>query len=354
MVRVLLINQATIPHFRVPIYSYLHKYLKDYGFEFVVISSGIQSGNPHPVDFQFSEMPLSVFNLANLIVKEKIDIIISWVDLKHLYLFPTYFMAKILGRKMIYWGQGGDLLDRDSKIKKLAYLFEQAICDGIILYAEHLKQYVPSRFHHKVFIANNTLCIDYPGLFGRTKQSVLQEHGIYTKRNIICVGRMQKRKRLDHLVAAHRYMNRPDVGLIFVGPDSEGILKDFDGKNIYKLGPVYGNKKFDLLSAADVYCLPGAVGLSIVDAFHCGLPFITEDGDESAEIMYLKDGVNGYVVPRGNIQEMAHKVQLLLDNDALREKFSAAAIMEIKQNGNIENLCKGFKDALLFVAGNTS
>jgi hypothetical protein len=54
-------------------------------------------------------------------------------------------------------------------------------------------------------------------------------------------------------------MDRADIGLILVGPDPEGILSDIDRQNIYKIGPLYGKEKFDLLSAADVYCLPGAV-----------------------------------------------------------------------------------------------
>ena len=31
--------------------------------------------------------------------------------------------------------------------------------------------------------------------------------------------------------------------------------------------------------ACDVYCIPGAIGLSIVDAQFCGLPVVTEDVD---------------------------------------------------------------------------
>jgi glycosyltransferase involved in cell wall biosynthesis len=255
---------------------------------------------------------------------------------------------------MIYWGQGRDLLDPEGIVKNLAYTAEQSMCAAIILYAEHLKKYVPKRFHKKVFIANNTLKLSYIGLpSGVTRESILAEYGIKTKKNIICVGRMQKRKRLDHLVEALAYMNRSDIGLILVGPDSEGVLEKIEGDNIFKLGPIYGDKKFDLLSSADVYCLPGAVGLSIVDAFHCGLPFVTEEGDESAEIMYLKEGVNGFVVPRGNIPEISKKLLLLLDDDDLRRRFSDTAKREIEENGSMDVFCSGFKKALFYATGQT-
>jgi len=353
MIRVLLIHADKIPHYRVPIYGYLSKYLKDYGFDFIVTSDGIDSGNPHTIEFQYAEMPLSTLSIGRFLYRHQFDVIIDYMELRHLYLFPTYFIAKgLLGQKMIYWGQGRDLLDTETRIKNFAYATEQAMCDAIILYAEHLKKYVPERFHNKVFVANNTLCLNYSGLpSGMTREQVLAQYGIKTKKNIICMGRMQKRKRLDHLAEALSYMNRPDIGLILVGPDPEGVLDTIKGDNVYKLGPIYGDKKFDLLTASDVYCLPGAVGLSIIDAFHCGLPIVTEDGDESAEIMYLKDGVNGFVVPRGSIGEMAQKLKLLLGNDRLRRQFSEAAKREIAENANMDKLCAGFKDALCYVTG---
>jgi len=353
MIRVLLIHAGKIPHYRIPIYSYLSTYLKDYGFSLAVISDGIQSDNPHAVDFEFTAIPLSTSSIAQFIKHHRTDVIIDYMELRHRYLFPTYLVAKMLmGKKMIYWGQGLDLANTNAPIKNFAYAVEQGMCDAIILYAEHLKKYLPKRFHKKTFVANNTLCNEYPGLpTGTTRESVLSQYGIRTKKNIICMGRMQKRKRIDILVETMRYMNRQDIGLILVGPDTDGILDNIEGANIYKLGPIYGDRKFDLLTASNVYCLPGAVGLSIIDAFHCGLPFVTEEGDESAEIMYLKNGVNGFIVSRGNIQEMAEKLLFLIDNDAVRKKFSKEAKTEIHENGSMEKMCTGFRDALCYTTG---
>ena len=353
MVRVLLIHAGIIPHYRVAIYGYLSKYLKERGFDLLVTSDGLQAENPHNAEFNYAQMPLSVLSIAGLILREKIDVIIDYMELRHLYLFPTYLIAKgILGKKVIYWGQGGDLADRGSKIKNLAYGVELALSDAIILYAEHLKKYVPKRFHKKLFVANNTLFFNHSGLrTGVTRENVLSKYGITTRKNIICMGRMQKRKRLEQIAKALEHMERRDIGLILVGPDEEGVLDALQGENIYKLGPIYGEEKFDLLCSADVYCLPGAVGLSIIDAFHCGLPFVTEGGDESAEIMYLKNGVNGFIVERGNTEEMSRKLELLLDNDSIRREFSEAARREIEENGSVERLCAGFSDALRYTSG---
>jgi len=349
MARVLILHGGKIPHYRVQVYGYLSGYLKRHGLELVVTSAAIQKDNPHPIEFEYVEMPLTAWNIGKLVYRKQIDVVIMFVDMRNKYLFPTYAIAKgLLRRKMVWWGQGRDLAAPNARIKNLAYATEQAMCDSIILYAEHLKKYLPKRFHHKTFVANNTLYIGYPGLAPERKASVLAEYGIHTKKNIICVGRLQKRKRIEHLLAVHTHMNRPDIGLILAGPDSDGVLNGANGANVFKIGPIYGNKKYDLLSAADVYCLPGAVGLSIVDAFHCGLPLITEGTYESAEMMYLKDGENGFIVEWNNVEAMAQKVQLLVDNDDLRRKFSDAARQEVARNGSIDKLCSGFRDALLF------
>jgi hypothetical protein len=68
-------------------------------------------------------------------------------------------------------------------------------------------------------------------------------------------------------------------------------------------------------------------------------------------MMYLKDGENGFIVEPGNVQALANKLMLLLDNDYLRKKFSEAAKREISTNGHIDKLCAGFRDALQFAIG---
>jgi glycosyltransferase involved in cell wall biosynthesis len=329
------------------VYNHLSRYLGGRSFALTVTSEGIESANPSQVRFDYVQMNLSVASIARLVWRRKFDDVIMFVDMRHLYLFPVYVVVKgIMRRKMIWWGQGRDLARPNAWLKNAAYAAEHALCDAIILYAEHLRKYVARPFRDKLFIANNTLALTYPGLPAGGKEKVLRSYNVHTRKNIICMGRFQKRKRIDRVVAAMRLMNRSDVGLILVGPDTERVLENVNEPNIYKLGPIYGDDRFDLLSAADVYCLPGAVGLSIVDAFHCGLPFVTEEGDESAEIGYLKHGENGFVVPRGDTGELAKSLLLLLDNEDLRARFGDAARKEASINASIDKLCDGFVRAL--------
>lgn len=349
MTKVLLINQDKIPHYRIPVYNYLSEYLEKEQIALIVASGGAQYGNPHGIKFRFSEISMSFFGLARLILEENPEAIIFWVDFKYLYLFPILMLTKLLRKRAIYWGHGCDLTNKNSRLQKIANAIQYWMDDAIILYGEHLKKYVSSRFHNKVFIANNTLNMAFNHFPLSNKKFILSKYGINTQRNIICMGRMEKRKGLEDLFKAHEIIGRRDVGLILVGPDNDGILQAFCGDNIYKLDAIYSDERLELLCAADVYCLPGWVGLSIVDAFYCGLPFVTEDGENAPEIMYLKDGINGFIVPKGDVEQLAKKLQLLLEDDSMREQFSREARKEIMTNGHIDKMSKGFNEALKFV-----
>jgi len=349
MKQVLLISRAKIPHYRVAVYNYLSRYLKKEGFLLTVASEGIDPGNPGPIEFPFIPLPLRVLKLAGLLFTMKPDIIIFWVN-HEWFSYPILLLAKILGSKVIHWGHRRNLQRPDNPINNLIYSLEHRVDDAIILYGEQLRKYVAPRFQRKTFVANNTLNLNGCGFPRAPRVTVLRKYGITTRKNIVCLGRLQKRKRIDDLVEAFRRLEMDDVGLILAGPDSEGILSGISGRHIYKLGAVYGDDSLDLLAAADVFCLPGAIGLSIVDAFFCGLPVVTENVKHGPEIMYLKDGHNGFIVPVGDIVRLTESLRTILTDEALRGRFSRAARNEIMTVGHIDRMCEGFRDALRYVS----
>jgi len=332
------------------IYESMASYLRDRGYGLTVISEGLPEDYQGEVLFDHRTIRLTFGNIVRAICAVDPAAVVYWVRLRHLYLFPLLFFLKLRRIKAIYWGHGSDLLsNKGIRFRRFANKLEYIVSDALILYSSSQLKHVDSQFHRKTFIANNTLSFSrHSGRF-MDRASCLAKYGIQTKQNIICVGRMQRRKRLEHLVEAYQKLKTQNVGLILVGPDTDGILNNIEGQHIYKLGPVYGDATLDLLAASDVFCLPGAVGLSIVDAFYCGLPLITEEGDESPEMMYLKDGVNGFIIRRGNIEELARKIDLLLGDVVLRRSFSEAARQEIRTSGHINKMSEGFASALDFV-----
>lgn len=347
MKNILLINRGEMPHYRVPVYNYLSDYLVKKEYILTVVSENMENGHSHAARFQYRRIRLSFMNLARLLINAKPNIAIFWTN-PGIHMSAVLFLAKLLKIKVIHWGHRRPQPPNEV-IKILFCNFEHWIDDAVILYAEHLRKYVFKRFQSKTFVANNTLNLTTYKPICRAKEEVKRRYGISTNRNIICMGRMQRRKRIDDLVQAFRLLDMEDVGLILAGADSEGIMKRIEGRNIFKAGPVYGEESLDLLSVSDVYCLPGSIGLGIVDAFYCGLPVITENVIHGPEIMYLRDGINGFMVPKGDIAQLAAKLKMLLTDDALRARFSQAARNEIMTNGHIDRMCEGFRDALEYV-----
>ena len=346
--KIILVHQDKIQQYRIAIYNYLYPYLMKHKFDLEIISSGIEKGNTHALQFPYTEATLEFKSLKKEINKKDPDAIIYFVNLKNLYLFPLLFYAKLKGIKLIYWGHGINLNNKHSILNPLYHL-EHSISDAIILYAPHLIKFVSTTNHNKIFIANNTLnTTNYDKLTSDRKEIFARYH-INTSRNIVCVGRMQKRKRIFDLIEALKKIGSSDVGLILVGPDTEGILNKIEGKNIYKLGPIYGDEKIALLKSCDVFCLPGHVGLGIVDAFYCGLPIVTEAVDHAPEIFYFRNGVNGFMVPKGDINALSKKLRLLLTDDKLRQSFSEKAKEIIRKEGHINKMCQEFAKALQFV-----
>jgi glycosyltransferase involved in cell wall biosynthesis len=351
MTRVFLIHQNSIQHYRVAIYNYLHQYLFRHGFFLYVISEGIQKGNTTKVNFPFLKVNLRFNRLRKLISEYDPQIVILFVNLNNSFLYPILLHLKISRRKIVYWGHGIDLQDKNSFIKRRLYSAEHVLCDALILYADHLKQYVSRRLLNKTFVANNTLFFPNDEAETFDKQAILAQYGIVTDKNIILVGRLQKRKRIEDLVCAFKILSRNDIGLILVGPDEECVAEKAKGqnRNIFSIGPLYGKDLIDLLKACDIYCMPGAMGLSIVDAFHCGLPVITENVSHGPEIMYLRDGVNGFMVDKGDQKALAQRIDLLLEDKKLYTQFSIAAKQEIETNGHIDHMCQGFLECLKYV-----
>ena len=90
--------------------------------------------------------------------------------------------------------------------------------------------------------------------------------------------------------------------------------------------------------AAAIMVDSSASGLpnAILEYISFGLPVVATNVGGVKEI--IKDGINGYLVKKNNSDEMAKKIELLLNSKSLRKKISRRALdVSIKKFG-IKNL----------------
>jgi glycosyltransferase involved in cell wall biosynthesis len=341
-------DKMPLPYYRIQIYNYLHDFLANRGYDFSVVSEGNPEAEPPPAGFPLQRLKLNLRALVRLVREHKPQACLLVIAHSQPYFFPFLLFLRLAGIKSITWTHGVDLQRKNSKFSYAAHYVEHTLCNGIVLYSDLLVEFIAKSHRRKVSIANNTLNLTGYDPRRADRKTVLAKYGIDTGKNIIFMGRVQKRKRIDDLLAAFELLGGETYGLVLAGPDDERILADLDtkGMKIFRIGPIYGNEALDLLSSCDVCCIPGAIGLSIVDAMYCGLPVVTERLEHGPEIMYLHEGQNGFMVEKGDCRALADRLGQLLEDDRLRLQFSRKAREEIETNGHIDNLCNGVLKSL--------
>lgn len=338
--KVLLIHTSnTLLHYRVSIYNFFSFEFKKNGFEFFVLSNRLQADNPYEIKFNL-KITKGVRNFWKEYNKISPEILFTFCSLKDYFVYPIIFSHKKRKKKLIYWGHGINL----NFPNRFRFLFNywHKISDTIILYSRNEVSLIKKKYHQKVLVANNTL--NFNTYNKNLDSSLLKNLNIKTDFNVIFVGRIERRKKIhDLLIASEKF--KGNIGLIIIGEDREKLLPTNLPKNVHYLGPIYGYKLHSILNLVDVFCLPGHVGLSIVDAFYFGLPLISQEGFHAPEISYLKNGLNGFMTSKDDPLEIAKYVNLLYDDRKLLKKMSRNAVKSIKKEGDIKKMFLPFLDS---------
>lgn len=166
----------------------------------------------------------------------------------------------------------------------------------------------------------------------------------------VFIGSLYADKRLGFLIDAALQLQQRIPGFQLAiggdGPERERIRQAVARHpGLHWLGPVGGERKAQLLAAADIMLNPGLVGLGILDAFVAGLPMLTTDcGLHSPEIAYLDSGANGLMVADDLAQYVAAAQSLL--QDAPRLAAMTRASRDSSQRYSVEAMARRFSDGI--------
>ena len=352
MRKVLLVSNKVM-HYRVSVYNYFARRFKEHGWEFLVRSVELQKENPHPLEFDFKEIPFKFALYRKEIERIRPDVVILFLHLKDAIMLSLVHWLKWRGIPTVNWTKGVNLDESDSKLRYLLFNYVHGLCDGLILYSQHELKYIMERNRHKVSYANNTINFDDIPEINDPKDKIKQEFGIPFEKVVLSVGRMDAaggRKKVDHLIRIFNNISLKGVGLVIVGSGvNDELQKQMNKDNTLYLGEIYDPRHIQIskiFKMADLFSIPGHVGLGLNQAFFWGLPVVTEEGGQPPEIHYLINGRNGYIVPNNDLNELKNKITYLLENDAVRKAFSINARNDILSNASIENMFKGFKSCI--------
>ncbi|MFC2141478.1 glycosyltransferase family 4 protein [Acidobacteriota bacterium] len=244
--------------------------------------------------------------------------------------------------------------------------------DAVIVYGQRGKELLSPHLRQpgKLFVAPNTLDTPYLlGLRDRLREmgttAVKTEIGFEKRYNLIFVGRLIQEKEPLRLLSifSHISMHVEDVHLHIVGEGPlEKLLRErIAGSGLDHRVSLHGAVTDDphlsrLLFASDLMVIPGYVGLSIVHAFCFDCPAVArrvgpEGPYHSPEIEYLKDGENGFLTDPDDDKAMADAVVRYLMNADAHLSFKKAAAHQVEHVCSLENMVRGFEDAVAYVLG---
>ena len=217
--------------------------------------------------------------------------------------------------------------------------------DGLIAYSrrgaeEYRALGVP---HDRVFVASNAVA-------PRPQGPPPERPGGFTgKPNLLFVGRLQARKRIDNLLLACASLPesiQPELWIVGDGP----ALQDLQtlAQKVYPRAKFYGERRGpklkEIFSAADLFVLPGTGGLAVQEAMSFGLPVIVAQGDGTQDDLVGEH--NGWTIPPDDLVALTKALDVALNNPKRLRRMGRAAYRTVLEEVNLENMVEVFVTAL--------
>lgn len=349
MKRALLVSNKVF-HYRVSNYNYFARRFREQGWEFMVRANELEKQNPFPLEFDFQEMPFGFLRYKREIERIRPHVVITFLHIKNAMIWTLLHWLRLKGIPVVYWNKGINLEVRNPGLRNHFFYYIHSLSDAILLYSKHEMEDIQPQNRHKVFVANNTINFESFPNISQGKGEIKREFGIPFEKVVLFVGRMRPVKKVEHLIQVFNTLHDPGCGCVIVGDsmtyDLPSLIK---GDNILYLGEIHDPQNLQiskLFKMADLFCIPGDVGLGLNQAFYWGLPVVTEAGLQPPEIHYLTNGRNGFIVPENDINELKSRILSLLRDDKLRAQFSRSAREDILREASIENMFRGFLDCV--------
>lgn len=280
----------------------------------------------------------------------------------------TYIISKIKHKPFILWT--GIWCRIDTKFHRLFYPLINHIyshADAIVVYGEHVKKYLISEGvkKEKIFIAAHAVDNEYyQRIVSEEEQNkVLLEIGVDRRKKIILfIGRLQKEKGLEYLIEAFSLLKRTDAVLIVAGEGSRrAALRDLaDELDIAHIvffpGYVSTYETVVYYSLAYAFVLPSMTtpifkepwGFVVNEAFNQGVPVIATTAVGAAAGGLIEHCSNGLIIPERDINALTNSMQMLLEDEQLRNTFGSNAKQKVEK-WDKENMVMGFRKAIEYV-----
>lgn len=175
-------------------------------------------------------------------------------------------------------------------------------------------------------------------------QALRREAGLGDKPIVVFLGRLLAGKGVDRLIRAMTDVH-DEAELVIVGdgaerPALERLAADLHARATF-LGERRGSDLDRVMSAADMFVLPGLGGLALQEAVCWGLPVVVAGGD-GTERDLVKPDENGFLVQADDPSALARAIRRLAGAADLRERMGEASIKLIRGGLGLNAMLREF------------
>lgn len=217
-------------------------------------------------------------------------------------------------------------------------LYRKLFCeaDVVVVLSNYWKEAVDEKFHlgdRIKVIYNPCPTITYPQKYEKTN-------------SVLYAGTINQRKGYADLIRAFAKVSskHPNWKITFAGngevEQACALAKELGIESqVELLGWVSGESKDKAFKQASVFCLPSyAEGfpMAVLDAWAYGLPVVTTPVGGIPDV--AKDGENMLLFNPGDIDTLAEKLDMMMSDEALREKFSASSAKMASEKFNLSTI----------------
>ena len=183
------------------------------------------------------------------------------------------------------------------------------------------------------------------------------------KINILFVGRLEKRKGLDHLLKAYNKVKKEyaNCRLIIVGPGVifrrkyERYVRRNHLADVVFIGMVDYDELPRYYKTADIFCSPAtgreSFGIVLLEAMALGKPIVATNIEGYASV--ITNGEEGYLVPPDDDNELARVLMALITDKSLRQQMGARGLITAQEH-DWKEIARRVVDYYIKIFGQTS
>ncbi|MGM0952122.1 MAG: glycosyltransferase [Pseudomonadota bacterium] len=308
-------------HYRV----FFFKKLLEAGIDLTIFHPGV-AGEYSFKDFSVPMKRKWGFICVPYIPFDRFDVVVHMQNLRMMSLWK----ALISSDTVFTWGIGTSSAKGLGSESKLIRMLRNAVIlftKRTFFYSNFPVSLVPNSLRHKVRVAINTVHVD---------SNLYCPNNATFKNNILCIGTLNERKGLKYVFESFAELaeKNPDiryefgVDVVGDGPEYERLVDLAKKLGIDQCVTFFGRitdevEKAGIYSRALVSCSPCQAGLSVLESFGHGVPFLTlRSAISGGEHFNIKSGETGWLVDdidgltRHLEYILSHKDELLRMGDA--------------------------------------